>query len=471
MHPILTKAYDPASFRKTGHQLVDELADHLEKMRTGNHKTFHWADPDQEFLHWMKDFEEGTSGNLLDFFRTILDHSVQLHSPNYMGHQIAPSVPASALAGLLSDFLNNGMGVYEMGVASSALDKVIIKKMAQQMGLSTATDGVLTSGGTLANLTALLAARSTKASAKIWQQGDQGQLALMVSAEAHYCVDRAVRIMGWGEAGIIKVPTNERYEMRTELLEACYQEAMDAGKEVIAVVGSACTTSTGSFDNLNAIADFCAKHDLWMHVDGAHGAPFALSGTHRNLVAGIERADTIAMDFHKTMATPALTTALFFKDGSRSFHTFRQKADYLFRSEEEEWYNMAKRTFECTKFMMSIKIYAILKTYGFEFFEAFADRLVELGKIFARQVEQHPNFELALMPACNIVCFRRYESGLDENSLNELNDRIRSAILEEGTYYIVKTKLGDSLWLRCTLTNPFTTEEAINGLLERIKAV
>ena len=363
------------------------------------------------------------------------------------------------------------MGVYEMGVASSSLDKVIIKSVAKQMGLSENTDGMLTSGGTLGNLTALLAARRNKAKENVWQEGDSEQLALMVSEQAHYCVDRAVRIMGWGSAGIIKIPVNDQFQMQTELLEEYYQKAIKEGKEVIAIVGSACSTSTGSFDDLNAIADFSEQHNLWMHVDGAHGGPIALSRKYRHLVAGIERADSIVMDFHKSMAIPALSTALFFKDGSLSFRTFSQQADYLFKSADEEWYNMAKRTFECTKFMMSIKIYSVIKTYGFEFFESYIDRLIGLGKLLARAVKSHPNFELALEPACNIVCFRWVESNLATEKLNLLNDTIRTQILEDGAYYIVKTKFQEKIWLRCTLTNPFTTIEEIKGLLNTISTL
>lgn len=471
MKSTIDQAYDISAFRANAHELVDLLADHLEKVQTKQVPTFYWSEPDDQYEDWANDLAQGIESNPNVFFQKVLDRSIQLNSPNYMGHQIAPPVLTATMAGFVSDFLNNGMGVYEMGVASSALDKVIIKAVASQMGLQETTDGVLTSGGTLGNLTALLAARKNKAKADIWNQGGNQKLALMVSEQAHYCVDRAARIMGWGSEGIIKIPVNDRYQIRTDLLEEYYLKARNAGIEVIAVVGSACSTSTGSFDDLNAIADFCEVNKLWLHVDGAHGGAFALSSKTRHLVAGIERADSIVMDFHKSLATPALSTALFFKNGALSFRTFSQQADYLFKSAAEEWYNMAKRTFECTKFMMSIKIYSIIKTHGFAFFTEYVERLLDMGNLFAQIVDKTPNFELALEPMCNIICFRWIKNGLSHEALNESNEYIRTQILNDGTYYIVKTKLKDSIWLRCTLTNPFTGKQEINGLLGQIHSI
>ena len=470
MDPIINKAYDAESFRRLGHQLIDQLADHLSQSNHGEmERTFHWVDPDENVRNWEKDWEAQT--NLTDVFQKLIHESVNLHHPHYMGHQIGPPIPASVLGSLVCDFLNNGMGVYEMGVHSSALERLVIRMVAAQMGLSASTDGFLTAGGTLANLTAMLAARSNNSSNLVWEQGAKQPQALMVSAQAHYCVDRAARIMGWGSAGIIMVPVNEQYEMEVSQLLPLYTSAQERGIEVIAVVGSACSTSTGSFDDLEGIADFCEEFGLWFHVDGAHGAPMALSQKYRHLVHGIERADSIAMDFHKSLAIPATTTALFFKNGALSFRTFQQKADYLFKEAELEWYNMAKRTFECTKLMMSVKIYSALKQEGFAFWDAYVTQLVDLGHLFGEMIMNHHQFELALAPACNIVCFRFKANHLNTSEMNDVNEHIRAAIISDGAFYMVKTKLQDIVWLRCTFTNPFTERKHMEHLLDQITAI
>ncbi len=463
---ILHSAYNPEHFREQGHALINLLADYLTDAQSSRPSlpVIPWRAPDEQYKHW-KTFL-ASPGSPDDFFEKILNDSIHLHQSRFMGHQVCPPAPLSALAGLLGGLLNNGMAVYEMGGPATAIERLLIEKTAQVLGFDARqAGGFLTSGGTLANLTALLAARSRYAGAHVWKDGHQKPLALMVSAEAHYCVDRAARIMGWGDAGIIKVPVNERFQMRTDLLEMLYRQALEQGVEVIAVVGSACSTSTGSFDDLAAMSRFCHSRNLWFHVDGAHGAALAFSRQHRAVLAGIETADSVALDYHKMLMTPALTTAVVFRQDADSYGTFSQQAQYLFGETEREWYNVAKRSFECTKLMMSIKAYSLLYTYGETLFENYVDQVMENGRIFAAMIEAQPQWELAVQPQCNIVCFRHAPPGLSAEATDEHNLRIRRRILEDGRFYIVQTAINGHTWLRVTLTNPFTSEGEMEELL------
>ncbi|MCB0630804.1 MAG: pyridoxal-dependent decarboxylase [Saprospiraceae bacterium] len=471
MTNMLQAAYSSDNFREQGHLLIDQLADYLEAVRQADTSlnAINYSDPEKAMQYWKNDLTGAEPGEMQSMFAKALDHSVKLMHSKYMGHQISPPVPVATLAGLLGDFLNNGMGVYEMGVSGTTTEQIVVEAVARQLGFSEEAGGFITSGGTLANLTALLAARKLKAKDNIWQEGYRGQLALMVSEEAHYCVDRAARIMGWGDAGIIKVPVDAQFRMRTDQLDQCYQKALEEGKEVIAVVGSACTTATGSFDDLGAIADFCRRHNLWFHVDGAHGAALAFSHKYAATVRGLEKADSVAMDFHKMLLTPSVTTALIFRRGGDSYQTFSQQAEYLFNRKEPEWYNLAKRTFECTKLMIGFKAYSIIRTYGLSLFDEYVTHVCDLGQKLAQLVNDTEHMELPVIPACNIVCFRYEPPGLDDDRLSNLNERIRQTLLEDGEYYIVQTRLKGKLYLRCTLTNPFTTELELSGLLEKVK--
>lgn len=470
MKDLLKQAYDPENFRQWGHQLVDFLSDQLLRAQAGEDPhAISWEPPESAYEYWKKEGEGGPNPAPLELFQEVLRQSVHLHNPRYMGHQISPPAPVTVLAGLLGDFMNNGMGVYEMGSAATAIERVVVKMVARRIGFGEAADGVLTSGGSLANLTALLAARSIKGG-DVWRDGHREPLALMVSEEAHYCVDRAARIMGWGEAGIIKVPVDDQFRMRTELLPEYFERARVAGRRVIAVVGSACSTSTGSFDDLEAIADFCEQQGLWFHIDGAHGAPAAFSKKYASLVSGMERADTVAMDFHKMLMTPSVTTALIFRNGANAYDTFHQQGQYLWnRDEEAEWHNLAKRTFECTKLMLSVKVYSLLRTYGWNLIDEYVTTVIDNGRRMAALIRAQPDLELAISPPCNIVCFRYRTAETPPAQPDEINEELRQHLLEDGRFYIVKTKLKGETWLRCTLTNPFTTETHLKELLSEVE--
>lgn len=467
MEPTLHEAFNPEHFRKSGHELIDLLADHLNDSVSGNRKAINWKEPGDQLAFWQENFQ--TDQPVTELFRDVIENSISIHHPNYIGHQVGATMPVAALADLLGALLNNGMAIYEMGAAGTAIEKIVIDLMLRQVGYGTEADGFMTSGGTLANLTALLAARKAMAETDIWQDGHTRKLGVMVSAEAHYCVDRSLRIMGFGSEGIIKIPVNEKFRMDTALLEAHLKEATAKGIRVIAVVGSAPSTATGIYDDLQTIGEFCRQHKLWFHVDGAHGGAAIFSEKYRILTQGIVMADSIVIDAHKMMLAPVLTTFLLFKSKLHSYSNFHQKALYLFEKQDaEEWYNYARRTFECTKLMMSLKFYSIVKTCGLGIFDEFLTRQYDLGKILAEKIRLRKDFELFIEPDSNIVCFRYIRPGTDDEALNRINSHIRRALLEQGDFYIVQTQLKQKTWFRVTIMSPFTTAETFDTLLSRI---
>ncbi len=467
---LLIAVYSSENFRKRGHRLIDQLADHLDRsINEKSAKVIDWNPPENEYEYWKYFLKNGKEANL---FPEILKRTVHVHHPKYMGHQVAPTAPITALSGMISSLMNNGMAVYEMGMAPSAIERVVTEILCEKVGYTTNSRGFLTSGGTLANLTALLSARKAKLKDDIWNNGHNDALGIMVSEEAHYCVARAAKIMGLGEQGIIKVPVTKNFAMNTSLLEEQMEKATKKGINVFAIVGSAPSTATGIYDDLEAISHFSKKHDLWFHVDGAHGGAAIFSPKYRYTVKGIEKADSVVIDGHKMMMMPTITTALLFKDGNNSHATFNQKADYLLeRSDGEDWYNLAKRTFECTKTMMGIHWFTMLKTYGEGVFDEYVTTLYDLGHQFEEIIKNDPQFELAVKPMSNIVCFRYIDTSMSTSSLNKINLKIRKLLLEEGEFYIVQTKLRGRYYLRTTVMNPFTTVEHLMQLLVKAKSI
>ena len=231
---------------------------------------------------------------------------------------------------------------------------------------------------------------------------------------------------------------------------------------MIGVVASACSTATGAFDPLEAIADFCEAAELWLHVDGAHGASVAFSDTHRSLVQGIARADSVVWDAHKLMLMPALVTAVIFRDGRRSYEAFAQQASYLFAevSPDQQWFNLAGRTLECTKLMMSLKLYAALGLHGPAFFGGYVDGMFALTQSFARAIEAAPDFELALLPQANIVCFRHRPDGLAPGpELDRRQAQVRQRLIEGGrsTWCRRGCRPGCTCARRCSTRSPPST--------------
>ncbi len=471
MNSLIHKAFDPEEFRREGHKLVDQLSTYLEDCLSGKPMpVLPPSDPDALAEFWKKDLE--TPGfKLHDFYSTLIRQSNHLHHPRYMGHQVVPPAPLSALTELLEAFLNNGMAIYEMGPASTAIERTVIQWLAGKMGFSDKADGVLTSGGSAGNLTALLAARQAMCGFNVWDEGNTASepLALMVSEEAHYSVSRAARIMGWGEKGVVKVLVNKRMQLDASKLEETHQAAIAKGLKVIAIVGNACTTSTGTYDPLNNMADFAAKHGLWFHVDGAHGGAAALAGKYKHLTHGIERADSLVIDFHKMMLAPALTTAVLFKNGQHAGETFAQKAEYLLGDgQQKPWYDSAGRTLECTKKMMGVKVYVMLKLYGEELFRDYITGTYDLGKELAGLIGLYNDVELAVEPDGNIVCFRCCPEGFN-GDLNTLNAMVRQEIVKKAEFYIVQTSIKGRIFLRVTLMNPFTGNHDLRLLLNEIR--
>lgn len=467
----LKQLFSPETFRNQGYRVVDMLATYLEETSNRSMKTvLPNLTPDQMVNTWSGEFLTEPTETLDTILSKTIALSNHLHHPKYMGHQVTSPLPVAALCDLVGSFLNNATAIYEMGPVTTALEKHLVTWMCEKVGYDQQAGGFFTSGGTLGNLTALLAARQAKVGENCWKNGlaNDTQYAVLVSEQCHYSAKRALQVMGFGEEGVILLPTDENYAVKIESLEEKYFEALKQGKKVFAVVGNGCSTATGTYDDIDALADFCEKFNLWLHVDGAHGASALLSDTHRHLLNGIHRADSFIWDAHKMMLMPTLITAVLFKDGNHSFEIFLQKASYLFEKEaKEEWYNLSHRTMECSKTMMALKLYASLKTLGTQVFSDYIDYVYGLTSRFADILEKEPDFEIAMRPQSNIICFRY--TGKPVSNVDQLQKDIRKKILQDESFYIVQTDLRGKTYLRCTLINPQTTEQDLLELLSTIR--
>jgi L-2,4-diaminobutyrate decarboxylase len=473
MNNKIPEPFSPSFLREEGHKLVDILADYLENALSGKEeKVLPWAEPDLLAEKYSEANGWFDSESFSEYMRRVIADSHHLHHPHYVGHQVTTPLPLTALVHLATALLNNGAAIYEMGPVAMAMERNLVKYFAKLTGIGDDADGIFTHGGSAGNLTAMLAARQNKCSYNIWEDGvrEMEKPGYIVSDQSHYGIARNLKIMGLGDAAAVRLGYDSKYRMKTGELEAALLKAKEKGIRVISVVANACSTATGSYDNLREAGEFCKKHKLWLHVDGAHGLGVLFSEKRKHLTEGLEMADSIVIDFHKMLLVGGLNTLVLFRDKQASFETFSQKASYLFRQNiDNEWYNSAKRTLECTKSALGVVAYTAVKYYGNSYYANYIDSRYDLAQVFSELIEKSADFELAVKPEANIVCFRYRPSGLTEEDANTLNTSVRDAIIKEGDYFLVQTELGGKMWLRTTLINPVTSIDDLTGLLNKIR--
>lgn len=472
-HDFLKHLYDPQLLQDTVNGLLSELGGYLSRA----------VDPAQKALPYREPGElEAVSTQLLDnkspvrsladlpgklqeLARVYLSYGTRMQSPRTMGHQVPAPFSATAAMSLLNAVNNPGLAVYEMAQFPIALERSLIKKLLEKLDWSSReSDGIITSGGSLGNLTALLAARNHVVK-NAWKTGVYAEkLAIITTADSHYSVARSAGVLGIGAENVLKVAVDSRRKMDIAQLREVYDRAAAQGLRVFAVVGSACATPVGAFDPLDKIADFAREKGLWFHVDGAHGAPLLFSKKHRHLLKGAERADSVVWDAHKMMMVPSLCTFVLYRDKRASYKAFDQEASYLYQegeSDELRAYELGLRTVECTKSAIALPVWSLWASLGEGVFEAYVDQVISVARGFYEIVQAHPEFESAVEPECNIVCFR-LKNGGDHR-------KIREKILKSGDFYITGTELNGQYWLRVTIMNPNISSSELKFLLEKIK--
>ena len=465
--------YSPDAFRRDGHALIEILADYLEHTSRREGRVLDYIPPLELLDSWPAGFGQDPGPSLIDLMPRVLRESHHLHHPRYIGHQVSSPLPSAALAELVSALLNNGTAEYEMGPVANVMERRLLDWLGETLGFAGPVEGMLTSGGSVGNLTALAAARQSIDGFDVWNAGvaDAPPLAILTSAHTHYSIDRAARILGLGSGGVIPVATDSRFRLDPTALRDAHLRAEQGGRRVFVVVGSACSTATGAFDPLEAIADYATEHSLWFHVDGAHGAPAALTPKYSHLVAGIGRADSVIVDAHKMLHMPALVTAVLFGRPGSSDRAFQQEQSYVgFRRDGDAyaWWDSGLRTLECTKRMMALELYASLSEHGTNSFSEYVQQTFDLARTFADLLREAPDFEFPVEPQANIVCFRYVREGVSE--LDELQLRIREAIVRSGDFYIVKTQLPQGIHLRITIMNARTTEDDLRALIAAVRS-
>ena len=403
--------------------------------------------------------------------RDVIPDSNHLCHPRSMGHQVSAPLPAAVWTESLVAALNQSAAVWEMSPVGTILEARVVRWMCDLAGLGPEAGGTFTSGGTEATFAALLAARAATLP-NAWKEGVGAVPPVVLHGEhAHYAVARAVGQLGLGTDNAVAVPSRG-FRMDVTALEAELDRHRAWGRRVMAVVATAGSTATGSFDDLETIGRLCEARGTWLHVDGAHGASALLSPTHRFRVTGIERARSIAWDPHKMMLMPLSASVVLVRDERDIEAGFSQRAPYLFhaRGGARTW-DQGVRSFQCSRRLDAIKVWVALQRYGADGLGVLYDRLCDTARALHVAIAERPDFEALHEPESNILCFRFLGDGsLDGERLDALNLRLREEHNRSGEGWITTTLLAGRRVLRVTVMNPRTTPDDMLRTLDRLAA-
>ena len=416
--------------------------------------------------------------HLKTFLKKYFSYQTKLHHPGYLGHQCAAPHPMAALGNMINGFTNNVPSIYEMGPASVALEFELINWMLEKVGWNPAPfeaeetnpnskcgAGVLVNGGSIANLTALIMAR-TRLFPNVWQEGNPDGLSIMLPSESHYSLTKAAGILGMGSKNIHYVDVDHRGSISPDRLPKTLRKAKRLGHKPIALVANACNTPVGIYDPLDEIADFCQEHQIWLHVDGAHGASALISEKHRHKLKGIARADSAVWDAHKMLQVPSLCAALLVKNHLDLDQAMPvgDNASYLFHDKEKLGIDTLHRTIETTKPGLGERLFFVLASLGEKGMASFIDRQYQLTQDAYHYFQGLPDFYCPVKPESNILCFSY--SGSSTAPL-----LIRKRLLETKKYYLTTTLFKGVRYLRLVFMSPNTEVHHIQDLAQSIREI
>ncbi|KZS42903.1 pyridoxal-dependent decarboxylase [Aquimarina aggregata] len=414
---------------------------------------------------------------LLEIKELYLDHTIAFHHPNYVAHLNCPVLLPALIGDFIASSVNTAVETWDQSTSATLIEQEMIRWITSKMGLPSSSDGVFTSGGTQSNFMALLMARDHYAfkhyGLNLKENGWSdvvGKFRFFCSEKSHFSIKKNAALMGMGYDAVIPIATDERMKMKPNALVQAIEKEKQLGNIPIAIIGTAGTTDFGSFDPLSTISKIAKEYDIWFHVDGAYGGCYVLTDTHKHLFNGIELADSITIDFHKTMFQPVCSSAFLTRD-TKHFKYISYYADYLnpLEHRDEECPNLIEKSIQTTRRFDALKLWFTLKMTTEKTIGSFLEKVHWLALDLYHSIKDDDNFEIAHKPELSTLVFRYKANGVEEDTIhNTINLYIKNTLFKSGQASIASTKLNDKTYLKFTLLNPKST---INDLLSIIAMI
>ncbi len=405
----------------------------------------------------------------------LLDRSTYPGHPRFYAYISGAGTVPGASADLLAAGVNMNVGGWFLSPSATEIELHLMRWFAERFGLPESAGGLLVSGGAMANFVALKAARDHGAGWDIRREGVAAgpPLTMYMSTETHVVSDRAADMLGIGMDAVRKLPVDQGFRMRADLLREEIRRDRNAGARPFVVVASAGTVATGAVDPLEGIADICAEEGLWLHVDGAYGGPAVLADDLRLLFAGIERADSIAFDPHKWLYTPHSGGCVLVRDLQHLADSFSVHATYIHQDKERagQGLDFVELGPQFSRGFQALKVWVSLLAHGRRAYAARISHDAALARYLGARVEERPEFELATPVNLSICCFQYVPEDLPsgperEAYLSTLNERLMTEIQLDGRVFCSNAVLGDRFVLRVCIVNFRTEAEDMDALLD-----
>ena len=400
--------------------------------------------------------------------QVIVPNSTHTAHPRFLPY-VQPSPNAlSPYADHVAAVINQNCNLWHLSPAANAVEQAVLGWFSGLFGFPEGASGILTSGGSMANMIALTAARDHALGDAARTEGLQARtspLVLYTSEEAHSSIDKAVSMLGLGTRHLRRIPTDEHFRLRVDVLETAIAADRAAGLTPFCVVANAGSVTTGAIDPIGSLSTLCREHGLWLHVDGAYGALAALSDRFHEPLSAIGLADSVSLDPHKFLFCAFEAGCVLVRDRQRLRHAFSASPSYLTMSEDPDFIDFANQGPQLSRAFKALKVWWSLKHFGADAYGRVIERMHDLAGYLGRRIEAQPAFELLAPVTFNCVCFRL--RALDEAG----NRRTLQALLDSGAAFLGPASVKGRTGLRACFMNLRTTEADVDPILDRLVAL
>ena len=391
---------------------------------------------------------------------------MRVDHPRFFGFVPSPNNFVGVLADALAAGFNVFSGTWISGAAAAQVELVVIDWLRDLCGLPSSASGLFTSGGSMANVTALAAARHAVLDDEVTDA------VAYCSDQTHTSVDRALRLLGFAPHQLRRLPADDRFRLDPEALRDATRADRAAGRRPFCVIANAGTTNTGAVDPLPALANIADAEALWLHVDGAYGAPAVVCERGRERLRGLDRVDSLTMDPHKWLFQPFEIGGVLVRDPQHLRRAFRLEAEYLEDAVgADDEVNFSARGIQLTRSFRALKLWMTLKVFGRKHVAAAVRRGFERAEQAERLLHEQADWRVVTPAQMGIITFRCAPHGWTDDQVDTLNRRLASAINYEGDIFLTKTTLNDRPVLRLCPINPRTTADDLRETLDRFDAL